>query len=223
MSIIKELFGRSPFGVLVEHSLKVNECVKLIWPLFEALLKKDYEQIHRLQDEICRKEYEADKLKHEIRENLPRRILLPVDREDLEAFLKTQDRIADCVQDLAVVLLIRKTEIHPQVVQLFTDYVHQVVKTADILLAATKEMQNLAETCFGGIEAENVMRMIKCLGEEEWQCDRIQRRVAQRIYEIEKELDPVTVFFYEKILTILGQLANSAENTGDLLRVMILK
>ena len=38
MSLIAELFGKSPFGPLVEHSKKVHECVELVKPLLEALI-----------------------------------------------------------------------------------------------------------------------------------------------------------------------------------------
>ena len=34
----RKLFGRSPFGPLVEHARKVHECVALVHPLAEAVL-----------------------------------------------------------------------------------------------------------------------------------------------------------------------------------------
>jgi len=43
------------------------------------------------------------------------------------------------------------------------------------------------------------------------------------VYDMESELDPVTISFYEKMQQALGQIADSAENTGDMLRAMILK
>jgi uncharacterized protein Yka (UPF0111/DUF47 family) len=51
----------------------------------------------------------------------------------------------------------------------------------------------------------------------------MQRRVSQRIYELEDELDPITIMFYDKMLENLNSIANAAENTGDLLRIMIVK
>ncbi|HUU10201.1 MAG TPA: TIGR00153 family protein [Phycisphaerae bacterium] len=223
MSLIKELFGASPFGPLVEHTKKVHECVKQIQPLLDALLKGDHEEIHRLQDEVSRLEYEADKIKHEIRQQLPRRYFLPVGRDELENFLRCQDRIADSVQDFAVILFIRKTEVHPALRDDFTEFVGQVMKVSNTLTAAAVELQNLAETSFGGEEATSVLDRIAGLGEQEWGADRMQRRLSRKIYGIEKELDPVTIMFYDKMLQTLSRVANEAENTGDLLRAMILK
>ena len=222
MTLIKQLFGKTPFGPLVAHTKKVNECVKLVKPLVEALLKEDQEELGRLQDRVSKLEYEADLIKHEIREDLPRRFFLPVAREDLELFLHCQDSIADNVEDLAVILSLRNTKVHPELVAELNAFVDQVLQTSDTLMAAAEEMQNLAETSFGGAEAETVLEQIKNLGEDEWKADRMQRKLSRHIYRIESELDPVTILFYEKILRSLSSIANAAENTGDLLRQMIL-
>jgi len=223
MSLIKELFGKSPFGPLVEHTKKVHECVKLVRPLTEALAREDREEIHRLQDEVSKLEYEADLIKHEIREQLPRRYFLAVDRSELEGFLRRQDQIADSAEDFAVILLIRETKIHPLLKEDFFGFVDQVVHVSNMLTEAAVELQNLAETSFGGAEAELVLERIGGLGEEEWKADRMQRRLCRKIYHLEDELDPTTILFYDKMIEALSQIANAAENTGDLLRSMILK
>ena len=222
-SLIGELFGRSPFGPLLEHTRKVHECVKLVKPLLEAYIAGKADDIHRLQDQVSKLEYEADTIKHQIREHLPRRYFLPVDRGDLEHFLHSQDEIADFVQDFAVVLLIRKTPIHPRLTDSFRAFVDQVLSVSDLLMAAAEDIDNLAEASFGGAEAEQVLKKVSGLNEGEWKADRMQRKLCMSIYEIEKELDPITILFYEKMLHALSGIANSAENTGDLLRQMIVK
>jgi hypothetical protein len=221
MTLIGELFGKSPFGPLVEHTKKVHDCVKLVRPLMEACVREDYAEIHRLQDRVSKLEYEADLVKHEIREHLPRRYFLPVARADLEHFLHCQDEIADAAQDFAVVLLIRNTRIHPELVEEFLAFVDQVVLVSETLAAAAEELEALVETSFGGAEAESVLKRISGLGEGEWKADRMQRKLGQHIYRLEKELDPITILFYEKYLRTLSEIANAAENTGDLLRAMI--
>ena len=223
MSLIKELFGKSPFGPLVEHTKKVHECAKLVRPLMEACVKEDHDQIHKLQDQVSKLEYEADQIKHEIREHLPRRYFLPVERQDLDRFLHCQDEIADYVQDFAVVLLIRKTRLHPALVQEFFEFVDQVLQATNMLMDAANELDNLVETSFGGAEAEVVLKRVSGLNEAEWKADRMQRKLSQHIYDLEKELDPVTILFYEKWLHALSGIANAAENTGDVLRQMIVK
>jgi len=223
MSIIKELFGRSPFGPLVEHTKKVHECVKLIGPLTEAAIGEDWEAVHRLQDEVSRHEHEADEIKHVIREQLPRRYFLPVARHDLGAFLHIQDSIADAVEDYAVVLVIRPTPIHPELAQELRAFVDQVLSVSATLMAAAEELETLAEVSFGGAEARSVLERISGLGKQEWTADRMRRKLSRHIYRLEEQLGPVTIMFYDKMLAHLSEVANAAENTGELLREMIVK
>ncbi len=223
MSMIKELFGRSPFGPLVEHTKKVHECVKLVQPLLDACIRQDAEEIHKLQDRVSRLEYEADMIKNEIREHLPKRFFLPVEKGDLNQFLHSQDKIADHVQDFAVILLIRRTKIHADLVQEFKDFVGQILLVSGLLMAAAEDLDSLVEAAFGGAEAEAILRRVAGLNEGEWKADRMQRKLGQHIYQLEEQLDPITILFYEKMLRSLSGIANSAENTGEVLRQMIVK
>jgi hypothetical protein len=131
--------------------------------------------------------------------------------------------VADAVEDFAVILVIRKTKIHPKLAGEFLEFVEQVVKVGDTLVAAAEELETLAETSFAGAEAEAVLEKLKNIGEDEWKADRMQRRLSSDLYDLEQELDPITILFYEKMLQALSEIANAAENTGELLRTMIVK
>ena len=223
MNIIQELFGKSPFGPLVEHTKKVHECVEMIRPLMEALVNEDYDEIRRLQDEVSRLEYEADTIKHNVRDHLPRRYFMPVERVDLERFISSQDNIADKAEDFAVILTLRKTKLHPEVMDKFFNFVDQIFQVTGTLLTAAVELNNLAEASFSGAEAKVVLSLLKGLNEEEWKADRMARSLSKEVYGLEKQLDPITIIFYEKMILTLGAIANEAENAGDMLRTMILK
>ncbi len=223
MKIIQELFGQSPFHPLVEHAKKVHKCVDQIRPLINAFINQDYETIEKLHNLVSKLEYEADRLKHNIRNQLPRRYFLPVARNEIDNFLKCQDKIADCVEDFAVILTLRKTKIHPELKEQFLDFVEQIFQVTETLLVAAVELQNLVEVSFVGAEADMVMELISGLGEEEWKADKMARKLSMKIYSLEDELDPLTIIFYEKILHTLGAVANHAENAGDVLRMMLVK
>jgi predicted phosphate transport protein (TIGR00153 family) len=186
-------------------------------------VREDYEEVHRLQDQVSKLEYEADMVKQEIREQLPRRYFLPVAREDIDRFLHSQDTIADEAEDFAVILLIRNTKIHPELVEEFRAFVDQVLRVSETLTAAANELEALAETSFEGAEADSVLERISGLGEAEWQADRTQRKLSQHIYRLEGEIDVLSILFYEKMLITLGAIANAADRTGEVLRTMIVK
>ncbi len=223
MTLVGELFGKSPFSPLVEHNRRVHECVKFVKPLLEACVREDWDEVHRLQDTVSKLEYEADLVKHEIREHILQRYFLPVARPDLERLLHCQDNIADYAEDFAVILLIRQTRMHPQLVEEFSAFVDQVVMVSETLTAATREMEAIAESSLDGAEVGGLLTRVAGLGEAEWKADRMQRKISQHIYRLEKELDPITIIFYEKMLHALSGIADAAENTGDLLRAIIVK
>ncbi len=70
MTLLDRLFKKSPFGPIIEHSKKVQECIELIKPVIKAWLREDWDEIERLRYEISRKENEADQLKRTIRSRI---------------------------------------------------------------------------------------------------------------------------------------------------------
>ena len=218
---ITELFGKSPFGPIVEHGKKVHECVELLWPLMEALIEEDYDLIRSLHSRMSRHEYEADLIKHEIRGFITQRSFLPVDRSDLINYLEHQEKIADHAEDFAVILTLRKTVVNPELHDFFFEYLHQVFQVSGCLLTAAVEFKNLAETAFGGAEAKAILQLIEGLNQEEWKADKLQRAFSRHFYSLEDQLDPTTLVFYDKYCQTLSRVANSAERTAKFLRLII--
>lgn len=220
---ITDLFGKSPFGPIVEHSKKVHECVELLWPLMETLVSEDFRKLGLLRSKMARLEYEADLIKHEIRGFITQRSFLPVDRSDLVNFLEHSEKIADHAQDFAVILTLRKTIVHPDLHDPFFKYLHQVFQVSGTLLTAAVEFKNLAEAAFGGAEARAVLTLIEGLSEEEWKTDKMARKLSRQVFALEGKEEILNILFYEKMILKLGYIANQSENAGDYLRVMIEK
>ena len=43
MALLDKLFGKSPFGPVIEHAKKVYECIELINPVIKAWLREDWD------------------------------------------------------------------------------------------------------------------------------------------------------------------------------------
>lgn len=221
MRTIHELFGKSPFGPLVEHTRRVHRTVELVRPLLEAYLAEDWDRVEELHDEISRREHQADLQKNEIREELPKSLFLPVDRGDVLHYLKEQDAIADAVEDLAVMLTLRAIPTPEDLKPEILEFADQVILTSQGLVAAASELGELFEASFGGPEVDTVMKMVAEVNDQEWEADKHQRRVTRTLLEHEDGLDAVEVMLWMRSLEVLGRVANHAENTGDLLRMMM--
>jgi len=221
MSIISKLFGKSPFEPLHQHMLKVKACVGLVRPLMDAFLKGEQEKVKDVAKKIFKAEHDADIVKKEIRSRLPKSILLPVARGDILRFLKEQDNIADSAEDLAALLILRKTTVPEELKEKLKNFVDKVLETYEAAMTVSSEIKLLAETSFGGEEAHKVMELIEQLKLKEWEADKAQMTAAKKMFSIEKKLDPVSVMMWMHIFKELGTLANHAENAGDQMRLML--
>lgn len=221
MSIISKLIGKSPFEPLYQHMVRVKECVDLVHPLMDSLLSGDREKVKDYAKKIFKAEHEADQMKKEIRNNLPKSLFLPVARGDILSFLKEQDSIADSAEDLAVLLLLRETPVPEELKPELTTLVEKVLSTYEMAMMVSSEIKTLAETSFGGVEAQKVMDLIEQVKLREWEADKAQMKAAQKMFSLEKSLDPVSVVMWMQIFKELGSLANHSENTGDRLRMML--
>lgn len=221
MSIISKLFGKSPFEPLYQHMLKVKACVDLVRPLMDAFLKGEEEKVKDVAKKIFKAEHDADIVKKDIRSNLPKSIFLPVARGDILRFLKEQDHIADSAEDLAALLILRKTTVPEELKEKLKNFVDKVLETYEVAMTVSSEIKLLAETSFGGEEAHKVMELIESLKLKEWEADKAQMTAAKKMFSIEKKLDPVSVMMWMHIFSELGTLANHAENAGDQMRLML--
>ena len=221
MSLVKKVFGTSPFGALAEHTKKVHECVELLRPLTEAFITGDYVRIEQLHHEISRTEHEADEIKNEIRDQISKLFMLSVGRHEVLKFLSAQDDVADAAEDFAVVLRLRKTALHKDLTDDFRAFVSQVISVSELLLGAADDLAVLAELSFEGEHADRVLKTIDKISREEWEADKLQRRFALHYYDIEDQLDPTTLVFYDRYCQRLGGVANSAEKCAKLLRTLI--
>lgn len=218
---IMKLFAKSPFGLLVQHTVLVQETVELVRPLFEAFFAGDAERLKQTRKEIFKREHNADEAKNKIRDTLPKSIFLPVNRADILSYVKEQDGIADAVEDLGVILSIREPKFIPEFQPKLLEVVDQVLKTADLLFDAAREMTDLAAAAFSGPEVEKVLEKVAQVNHGEWEADKLQAEFSKLLFQHEDEIDPISIIQWMHIVEVLGAVADHAENTGDMLRLML--
>ena len=220
MRTILSMFAKSPFKPLVSHIEKVNECVNQIKPLFDAFLSSDYEKVESIAKQISKVEYKADKIKDDIRQHLPQSIFLPVDKRDFMHLLSAQDDIADAVEDLAVLMRIKNINIPDALSQPLMELVDYVVALANDACGMIRELEDLLEASFGGAEAEKVEKMASDLGVAEYEADKMQFLLAQKLFSL-SDLSAADLFLLNELIKKLGGVADQYEKIGKTLRVFI--
>ena len=220
MRTILSMFAKSPFKPLVSHIDKVNECVNLIKPLFETYQSKDYGKVEEIAKDISNLEHKADKIKSNIRQHLPQSIFLPVDKRDFMRLLSAQDDIADAVEDLAVLVRIKNIEIPRELSDPLMELVDHVVTLANDACSMIRELEDLLEASFGGAEAEKVETMASRLGTAEYEADKKQFLLAQKLFSL-NDLSAPDLFLLNELIKKLGAVADQSEKIAKTLHVFL--
>lgn len=218
---IAALFGKSPFKPMQQHMRIVCECVAEVPGMFNAVIAQDAAQVEAQKDKIFVKEGEADALKNDLRDHLPKSMLLAVDRRDLLELLAMQDGIADIAQDIAGLLVERPMEVPAGMAEPLTRFVSRCVATCEQAHKIIEELDELLEMGFRGREVERVEAMILELGHMESDTDVMGISLSRALFAQEDSIKPVSVMFWYQLIQWVGNLADYAEKVGDRLRLLI--
>jgi len=222
MRNILPIFGRSPFHPFQGHMEACQKTLALLRPLFTAFLEGDEAKTTELRKQIMKLEHEADIAKNDIRDHLPRTYFMPVDRRDLLSLLHEQDKLADLCEDIAIVLTLRKPLPFPAALkERLLALVDRVVATCETGRKIIDELDELLESSFGGVEAERVTALIDKVSQQEHEVDKAIYTLAQEMFKQEESIGPTPLVLWQKILELLGGLANASESIGDQLRLMM--
>ena len=221
MLTIANLFGKSPFAPLQTHMDKVTACVDELPALFQALLGQNTKQIEKIGNRISSLAHDADLTKNDVRNHLPRSLFLPVDRGALLEILSLQNAIADKVQDIAQHAAMRKLPHLKEMQEDFSSFCSKNLETFWLAHKAIKELEELLESSFGGIEAQKVKGMVEEVAFSGYEMAQIQNRLFTRLYREGDELSYAVFHLTITIIEEIGCLACFSEKLGDRVRMLL--
>jgi uncharacterized protein len=213
--------GHAPFKNLQEHMRAVRTCSEHVVPLIDALVASDAVTMKTEAKAIFVLEAEADRLKNELRMNLPRSLFMPVDRRDLLQILHVQDSIADTAEDIAG-LLLQRDMLPPEPMRpVLQELTRRCVDVVGLCGDVIEHFDELIEVGFRGRTAEKVEELTEALNSAEDGTDRLERQLATMLFELEDQMKPVSVMFTYQLIEWLGDLADHAEKVGNSVRLLI--
>jgi len=215
------LLVKSPVPQVNQMMHRVEACAARVPELIDRLIKNDYAAVEQIAEEISRLESEADDIKDAIRLRIPVRLFLPVDRRDLLRLISQIDGIADCAEDVAVLLTLRRLEVPDRlkpILPTFVDRVTEVLRASRALMDAYEE---LVTASFGGKAAERVLAEIRNVEHLEHEADKLQSQCAKALFSVDDDLSAASVFIWTKVLTKIGDMANHAKHIADQFRLFV--
>jgi len=220
MSVIGNLFGRSPIRPMQKHMQAAAECARAILPVLEAMANDDMEALDRGRETVDELEHRADELKHEIRSHLPKRLLMAVERRDMLEILDYQDSVADVAQDVAELASLRHMRTPEVLKGPLAALAEAALATCAQSESVINELDELVETGFGRHEVARVEVMIEKLNDLESLADDRGEEALRVLFSIEDEIGVGAYYWYE-IIQWIGDIADYAERAGNRIRLLI--
>ena len=221
MRTFAKLFGRSPFVPLQSHMEKVSSCVNSTVEMFAAFGRGDHERVGQLAEVISQFEHEADQVKHDIQDHLPKNMFLPIDRGRILEILSTQDNIADKCENMAVQLTLKRLEMLAPLqddFQKFLDKNFEAFRTAREII---EQLDELLETGFGGAKAERVKQMVADVSYKEHEADLLQRTLLKHLYAHDRQMSIGEFYLWSQIIRQVAELSNLSERLANRVRVTL--
>jgi predicted phosphate transport protein (TIGR00153 family) len=201
----------------------VDECVSKLVDLFENMASGDTDAVEAVYHEIAELEQKADDKKHELREQLPTGLFMPIERQDLLDSLRVQDLLANRSRDIAGIVVGRKLKFPDQASERAIELVRATVATSHQALKVVNELDELIETGFRGHAVRVVEEMLVELDSLESETDRIQVELRADLFAVERDLYAVDVMFLYRIIESIADIADDAERVGRRFQQMLAK
>jgi predicted phosphate transport protein (TIGR00153 family) len=148
---------------------------------------------------------------------------MPVARRDLLELLLVQDKAANQAKDVSGLITGRKMIFPAAVADLLPDYVKRCEDACKQARKVINELDELVETGFAGKEVRLVASIIHELDAIEKDTDRMQIKIRATLMKIEKDLPPVDVMFYYKVIEGIGDVADIAQRIGSRVELLLAK
>ncbi len=221
MSLLENLFAKSPFGLLQTHMGKVRICADKLNDLFEAHKKQDFEAVEAVTEEISRLEHSADLTKNDIRNNLPRGLLLAINRVDLLNILSMQDSIADKAEDIAVLLTFKRVKPVEDFADEFALFLSKNLETVHAAHQLITDLQELLKYSFSGNEAKKVIAESYKISVMEHEVDKLQHAILKKLYNMENKLDYTCFHLWMNVVHNMASMSNIAERLAHRVAMLI--
>ncbi len=200
-----------------------TQCVGQLRELFEAVLVEDRDTVKACYKAIAKLEREADKLKKELRMQLPKGLFIPVARRDLLELLAVQDSLANTSKDIAGLIVGRKLKLPEALHENYMKYVLRCIDTANQAKKVIDELDELVETGFKGREVQFVKSIITELDKLEKETDKLEVRIRGQLFKLENDLPPVEVMFLYKIIDKTGEIGDLSQKVGSRVELLLAK
>ena len=218
-----DLISKSPFGPIQVHMQKSLECAEELLVFLDAAIDNDWEKVNTSRKKIIALEKDADKLKAETRDLLPKGMFLFVPRGDLLDLIGLADEIPNTIKDISGLVYGRQIVIPSQISASFKEFASEAVEIVSTAALAVDQLSEVSRLAFGSRASDALEKIISKLDSLEAESDKSEVTVRRQLFDIEKDLPPVDVMFLYDVINKIGELADRAEQVGHRLTLIAVR
>lgn len=220
-STIARLFGKSPFYALQTHMKKVKACILQLDKVFDAIDKGKGSSVEQLVKALSKLEHEADLTKNDIRNHLPKSVFLPIDKVPFLEILSLQDCISDQAEEVGRMLTLYDFSNHGDLFAHIKALYEKNIEAFWQARTIVKELDDLLESSFGGIEAEKVKAMVEQSSFLEYEVDKMKHEILKDFFKSGDDVDAKVVYLFTHIIDEINKIAHFAEKLANRIRMVL--
>ncbi len=220
-SPLGRLFGKSPIAPIQQHMQFAQEVVQFLCEALTATADGNRERANEILRLVEESVAGSRSLRHEVREHLPRGLLLAMPREDLLALVEIQQDILTRTESLVRLLAARGLRLEGGVREALDRLASHLADAADKALAAIRELDEMLELAFSAKERGPVHEALDALRAQLGLCDLEVQNLLSEIVACEASLPPVDAMLLYRSADALSELARRCRDVGDQLDLLL--
>jgi len=214
------LSARSPLDGLVDHFKKIKECTDIVKESMECYVAggacREFLELAKQVDEV---ENHADTIKRNIRNQMPRRLFMPVDKTLFLNYTKAQDNILDDAQEAMQWLAMRRVNIPEKFQKKIINLIDDVTTTTTMLgpaLTATIRLIYMQH-----VDRDGTKSQYQAVRAQRHKVFKAKNALVSEIYNSDMDFKDIyqLIHFVER----LDAMSHNTENCADILRAMIVR
>ncbi|MFO7792336.1 MAG: TIGR00153 family protein, partial [Candidatus Saliniplasma sp.] len=210
---LKETLYKSPFEGLSKHSEITKQGISELKKAIKLYVRGDFEEAQKRFKRVSKIEHDADKVKMNTWENLPRSIFMPVKRDDFMALLKEADSILDNAEDVGVLLPMREEPIPKPVHDGFREFADKIFNTAKKYEEIMNIFKEVIDSSFSSKSKDRIRELHEDICQLEYEADVLEERISKKLFNMDDK--PLTAVHLLKVLDRMDSIADHAENVAD--------
>ena len=217
------LLAESPFSGLQEHMEVDNKASEALKSFIKSAVESDWKTAKEHRETIVKLEHQADEIKNNIRNHLPKSLFMSVSRQDILDLVFTMDGIPNAAKDISGVMIGRRMVIPEPMSQRFIDCTNSAIMATHQACDAIKKVNEMQRSGFGGKNSNQLHHLVAEIEQLEQENDELEISLRNELFKIEQDLPPVDVIFLYDIINKIGILADISQTLGHILIRLVAK